>query len=898
MFRCRNLIAWSHPWRFHFWKPIAWATFLAITLPCWEVLVGVPLTLAQQDSNSNTGDAAQTEPARQTVDFNRDIRPILAENCFYCHGQDANQRQADLRLDQRDAAIEMMAIVPGDLQESQLMQRIISDDPDLLMPPATSNRHLSEEQKEILRQWIQQGAEYEVHWAFQNPTRPALPEVREETWCRTPIDRFVLSQLESISLAPSLEAERTTLIKRLYADLIGLPPSPEQVRSFVADPDPLAYEKLVDQLLDDPHYGERMALPWLDAARYADSNGFQQDGDHWQWIWRDQLVRLLNENQPFDEFTIWQLAGDLLPDATEQQKIASGFNRNHMLNGEGGAIAEEQRWVNLFDRVDTTATTWLGLTMACAQCHDHKYDPITQTEYYQFLDAFNRVPERGVPRYYSSRIRLDDPVLELPTEENSQRIAELEKQLQQHQEILNQATENAFEGWLAAIPQSDQAALQHAVYAEAKPEVLEIVSTAVEQRSAMQQEQLRTFLRQYFDQKVVGGLSKLSGLNDRNRVRDQLNGYRADQIPRVMVMSDGQPRETHRLDRGQYLSPLEKVQFGTPAFLPPLTEAAAGGNRLDLARWLVSDQHPLTARVQVNRMWQYFFGQGLVKTSEDFGVQSSFPLHRELLDWLAVEFRQQGWDVKAVQRQILLSATYRQDSHVSAAAAQRDPANEYFSRAARIRMPAMILRDWALAASGLLNGDMGGAPVYPYQPDNVWESLAITKERDFTYPESSGAQLYRRSLYSFWRRTVGPANMFDSSNRQTCRVRAPITSTPLHALTTLNDPTWVEAARHLAGTTLLQHRSEGSEQAFDYRAAIRAAIFQVLCRPAAEQEVEKLLTSFERWTEKYQQQADQASELLNVGASEREPAIPQAEHAAMTVTCLTILNLDEALTRE
>ena len=359
--------------------------------------------------------------APSALDFNRDIRPVLAENCFYCHGQDANKRQAELRLDVRDAAIEAGAIVPRDTGSSELVERINSDDPQKLMPPRKSNRRLSAAQKKLLERWISEGAVYAKHWADVTPKRPDEPQVRRDDWVRNPIDRFVLAKLETRGLGPSPEADRATLIKRLSIDLLGLPPSPEEVDRFVGDPGLMAYDKLVDRLLASPNYGERMALGWLDAGRYADSNGFQQDGDTWQWIWRDWVVRAMNQGLPFDQFTIWQLAGDLLPDATIDQKIASGFNRNHLLNGEGGAIPEEQRFVILFDRIDTTATTWLGLTMACAQCHDHKFDPITQRDYYSLLDAFNRVPESGMPQSFSARIRVAAPFIELPTAEKQAR---------------------------------------------------------------------------------------------------------------------------------------------------------------------------------------------------------------------------------------------------------------------------------------------------------------------------------------------------------------------------------------------------------------------------------------------------------------------------------------------
>jgi hypothetical protein len=367
--------------------------------------------------------------SEKTVDFNRDVRPILSENCFYCHGQDASKRKAGLRLDERPSAIEAGAIVPKDLAASELVKRIDADNLGKRMPPPKSNRKLSAEQKKILKQWIEEGAEYATHWAFVAPVRPALPKVKRQDWVKNPIDAFVLARLEAEGLSPSPEADRVTLIRRLCADLTGIPPTPQEVDAFVADRDERAYEKLVDRLLASKHYGERLALPWLDTARYADSNGFQQDGDTWQWIWRDWVVKALNDDLPFDQFTVWQLAGDLLPNATLEQKIASGFNRNHLLNGEGGAIAEEQRFVNLFDRMDTTSTTWLGLTMACAQCHDHKYDPITMRDYYSLMDAFNRVPESGTPQRFSARIRVAAPFIEIPTEENKAKILEYEKQL-------------------------------------------------------------------------------------------------------------------------------------------------------------------------------------------------------------------------------------------------------------------------------------------------------------------------------------------------------------------------------------------------------------------------------------------------------------------------------------
>lgn len=828
--------------------------------------------------------------AADKIDFNRDIRPILSENCFYCHGQDANKREADLRLDVRTDALEHNAFEPGNPEASLLIERIVSDDADIQMPPPKSNRRLTDEQKELLRQWIAGGAEYLPHWAFATPVRPDPPAVNLVQWNLSPIDRFVLAKLEELGITPSPVAQRTTLIKRLSIDLTGLPPSVAEVDAFVSDEADDAYDRLVDRMLASPRYGERLSLSWLDAARYADSNGFQQDGDTWQWLWRDWVVRALNADLPFDQFTTWQLAGDLLPEATDDQKIASGFNRNHLLNGEGGAIAEEQRFVNLFDRIDTTATTWLGLTMACAQCHDHKYDPITQKDYYSLLDAFNRVPESGTPQRFSSRIRVAPPVLELPTAENTAHIAQLSARFEAIEGPAKVQSEAAFAGWSAAIatqlsPQSPPEAFKG--LAERVSELLRI---AENDRSAEQRKELEAALRKHFNEKVRSTLAtKLPDVAKLDALKKELADYKGDQIPRVMIMSDDKPRETAILDRGEYLKPTEKVSFAPPAFLPPLPTGSPA-NRLGLAQWLVAPEHPLTARVQVNRAWQHFFGAGIVKTTEDFGVQSEYPIHGSLLDWLAVEFRENAWSVKKLHRQIVLSQTYRQSSRVSPELRSLDGDNKLFARASRFRMPSLVLRDWALATSGLLETRTGGVPVYPYQPEAVWEALAITKERDFTYPESTGRDLYRRSLYTFWRRTVGPSNMFDAANRQTCRVRQSSTSTPLHALTTLNDPTWVEAARMLA-EQLMHQSSNVSDQ-------LSHAARRVLCRQASAREQAMFQRAYDKQLEVYRYDTAASEALLGVGATKRDSQLPLAEHAALTQTCLALFNLDEALTRE
>jgi Protein of unknown function (DUF1553)/Protein of unknown function (DUF1549) len=639
-------------------------------------------------------------------------------------------------------------------------------------------------------------------------------------------------------------------------------------------------------LMQSEHYGERMALPWLDAARYADSNGFQQDGDTWQWMWRDWVVKALNENLPFDKFTIWQLAGDLLPDATLEQKIASGFNRNHLLNGEGGAIAEEQRFVILFDRIDTTATTFLGLTMACAQCHDHKYDPITQRDYYSLMDAFNRVPESGTPQYFSSRIRVGNPVIEVPTDEVIKKRDEFDSRIGELEKSTNPLIDAAFHGWRAGLFADGRPTEGNGL-----PEVVtNLLKKEEKDRTDEDKKAIETELRKHFDQKVRDTLGdRIPSITQLNDVRRQRGEYLNDQMPRPMIMSDSQPRDTHILTRGEYLNPSEKVTFATPAFLPSMQNELPK-NRLGFAQWLVSAEQPLTARVQVNRMWQHFFGSGIVKTAEDFGVQSEYPLHLDLLNWLAVDFRENGWDMKRLNRLIVTSATYRQSSKLPESLKVADPENRLYARAVRMRMPAMVLRDWALAACEQIDARVGGKPVYPYQPADIWESLAITKERDFTYPASSGQDLYRRSLYTFWRRTVGPANMFDASSRQTCKVRLSQTSTPLHALTTLNDPTWVEAARLLAEKSMQKQPDLPQQLQYVFR--------RVLCREATPSELVKLTNAWDKQFAIFSQDAKSATELVSVGPAPRDLTLEPAKHAAMTAVCLAIYNLDEALTRE
>ena len=785
------------------------------------------------------------------VDFARDVQPILRARCESCHS--GSNPAGGLDVSSFQALVKSSTIVPNRSAESRFVRRIQGHG-GTRMPLGFAP--LSDHDEAIIAAWIDAGAKPSIaraaHWAYVAPKRPRLPNVRASN----PIDKFVLARLQKEGLKPSPAADRVTLIRRVTLDLIGLPPTPAEVDAFVNDRSPNAYEKVVDRLFANPHYGERMALPWLDAARYADSNGFQQDGDTFQWVWRDWVVRALNANMPFDQFTTEQLAGDLLPHPTTDQLVATAFNRNHMLNGEGGAIPEEQRNVVMFDRVDTTATTWLGLTMTCARCHDHKYDPLSQRDYYSMMAYFNNVPESGVPTgnvpYY-----LAEPTIPVPTAEQLETIKGIESEMAavDAQIVREEQTESYMAAFAEFMTQSkapvDVAKLKAAFQAATKDENLKAI----------------------YARKVA--LAKQLG---------EVKGA----YPKVMVMSDAKPRQTNIYSRGNYEYPTDKVSPTTPAALPIMKDAPA--NRLGLAKWIVSPQNPLTSRVQVNRYWQLFFGKGLVKTPENFGVQSEPPTQPQLLDWLAVEFRESGWNVKRLQKLIVMSATYRQSSKVSKELLVTDPENRFLARGARFRMSSLLLRDIALASSGLLNSKLGGKPVYPYQPENIWGGLAITDERDFAYPQSKGEDLFRRSIYTFWRRTVAPGNMFDTSSRQVCTVRPSSTSTPLHALTMMNDVTWNEAGRALGERAMRVTKEPSKRLAFAFR--------QVCSRYPTAPELAILKRSLARAEKVFGSDARAAKAFVSQGATAMDSTRDVREDAAYAAVCAAIFNLDEAMTRE
>ncbi|WP_395738889.1 PSD1 and planctomycete cytochrome C domain-containing protein [Prosthecobacter sp.] len=798
--------------------------------------------------------------AAAPVDFSRDIQPILSDKCYFCHGPDAKERKGDLRLDvEKDAkALKdgVAAVKPGNSHDSSMIGRIFSTDPDEVMPTPKSNRTLTAAQKQLLKQWIDEGAKWGTHWAFERIERPKVPDVG----VKHPIDAFVRAKLAEKGMQPSPQADAVTLLRRVSLDLTGLPPKADDLKQD--------YARAVERLLDSPRFGERWAWDWLDAARYADTNGYQGDPERTMWPWRDWVVRAINANMPYDQFTVWQLAGDLLPGATPEQKLATGFNRNHMINGEGGRIAEETRVENVMDRVETTSTVWLGLTMGCSKCHDHKFDPLTMRDYYGLYDVFNQTSEDGRGRSGQAA-----PAMDISTP------AELERVKKTTAAVSAVAQEvEAFE--LKKFPREAGKPLTESD-AIKLPGNLPSYIAKTEPKNRGVDPLLEAV--NYFKDKDAGYTKLLQKLL--NAVRARVSATNA--VTKVMVMDTlPVPRETFTLEKGAYDKPTTtKVSFNVPASLTAM-KADAPRNRLGLAQWIVNRDNPLTARVTVNRFWQAFFGVGLVKTAEDFGLQGEVPPQRELLDWLAAEFIESGWDVKALMRLIVTSETYRQSSKIREA--QADPENRYLSRGPRFRMPSWMLRDQALFVSGLLEDQLGGPAVKPYQPEGIWEEATFGKK---SYVQDHGAALYRRTLYVFWRRIVGPTMLFDNSARQTCVIKATRTNTPLQALVTLNDVTYVEAARALAQRVLLANPGNAD-------AALTQAFQSVTCREPSVAEAALLKVQLGKL--KAQQAADPAAaaKLLHVGESKRDESIEVTEHASWTGLCLMLLNLDEAVTKE
>ncbi len=809
---------------------------------------------------------AASPAAAEPIDFSRQVLPLLSDKCFKCHGPDEANRQADLRLDQEEGA--SAAIVSGKSAESELFRRITTSDVDERMPPADSNLTLTAEQIATIKQWIDEGARWGGHWSLVPPSRPALPtggKFAEQA--ANPIDAFLLARLEKEGLTPSPRAPRPTLIRRLSLDLTGLPPTPQDVDTFVADQSPDADERLVDRLMASPAYGERMAWDWLDAARYADSNGYQGDSERTMWPWRDWVASAFNRNLPLDEFTVWQLAGDLLPGATEEQILATGFCRNHMINGEGGRIAEENRIDYVMDMSETMGTVWLGLTFNCCRCHDHKFDSLTKRDYYSLFAFFNQTPVDG-----GGGNPQTPPVIEVATAEQKQQLANANA-------AINAAAAELADVEKQRYPRDEGKQADESQEAAGLPDnIKSILKIAPQSRNRKQLEELEKHHEKDAAEYAAAVRKVREAIDRRDGVQRS--------IPRVMVMADmPPPRKTFLLDKGLYDKPQDEISAATPVNLPPLPDDAPR-NRFALARWLVAPENPLTARVMANRFWQQFFGIGLVKTAEDFGVQGERPVHPELLDRLAVELAQ-GWDMKRLVRMFVTSHAYRQSSKLTPEAADRDPENRLLARAPRYRLPAWMIRDQALAASGLLVRQIGGPPVKPYQPEGVWEEATFGNKR---YEPDSGASLYRRSVYTFWRRIVGPTMFFDSAARQVCTVKQARTNTPLHSLATLNDVTYVEAARVLAEQVLAGGGSD--EERID------ALVRRILARSAQVEESQILLAALARLREAYRADVPAAEKLLKVGQSPRGASLDPVEHAAWTALTGAVFNLDEALTKE
>ena len=831
-------------------RPAIASLFLGLAVPCW---------------------------AADEVDFSREIRPILSENCAFCHGPDERTREAGLRLDLADGA--WSVIEKESSEQSELIQRVVSDDPDEVMPPPDSNRSLTENQIELLRQWVDQGAAWEQHWSFQPIEAPHVPSVaaHENAPIRNPIDAFVQKELAQRGIGPAPQADRRTLIRRLSLDLTGLPPTPEQVEAFVRDPRPGAYRRLVDRLLASPSFGERMAWNWLDAARYADTNGYQGDRERTMWPWRDWVVDAWNRNLPYDQFTVWQIAGDLLPQSTFEQKLATAFCRNHMINGEGGRIAEENRVEYVMDITETVGTIWLGMTLNCCRCHDHKYDPITNREYYQLFAFFNQTPVDGRGGNPQT-----PPVLAAPSPQQSERLAAFEYQLAPLDREISSVRESV-------APR--QAAWEASLSDECE-QLSGTIRIPPDQRSEAE--------RDLVSEAHLEDIPEYRVLKKRRQELVRQSEELRASLPQVMVMQDlPQPRSTFMLTRGLYNQPTDEVQAGLPACFPsPEAFVAASGdamNRLTLARWLVDSDNPLTPRVTVNRFWQQFFGMGLVKTTEDFGAQGEIPVHRDLINWLAWRFRADGWDVKELVRLMVTSHTYRQSSQVlDDEAYQSDPENRLLARGARFRMPSWMLRDQALFVSGLLSPHRGGPAVNTYQPPGVWEEASFGKK---TYQRDKGEALYRRSLYVFWRRIIAPTMFFDSASRQTCTVKVSRTNTPLHALQTFNGVAYVEAARVLAESVLAASGVAGPV-AGDESQVLERVMRRVLGRPPSDREEVILLRGLQRSRDEFGEHPQQARLLLDVGESPRDDSLDPLEHAAWTALCLAVLNLDETLNRE
>jgi mono/diheme cytochrome c family protein len=781
------------------------------------------------------------------VSFNRDVRPLLSDRCFACHGPDAHERKSKLRLDQPDGDDgayrthdDATAIVPGSVEKSELWYRITTTDADDLMPPAKSQKKpLSAEEQAIIKSWIESGATFDDFWAFVPPTSPAVPEVKNRDWSHDPIDLHVLHRLETEGRQPSAEADKRTLIRRVTFDLTGLPPSRDEVQAFLADKSPKAYEALVDRLLSRKQYGEHMARYWLDLVRFADTNGMHKDFYRNFVAYRDWVIRAFNDNLGYDDFVRYQLAGDLYPDATDEQLVASGFNRLHLIIDRGTALPEESFYKNVVDRVTAVGTAFMGMTVHCATCHDHKYDPIKQKDFYSLFAFFNNLDAE--PETESTpKNGLQQPFISMPAPEQSEKLDELDSrmaELERAAEIMKQGAEVA-----ASEP-------------ELKAQLDQLTSEFAAKRDSLKKE------------------------------RDQIDS----KVMRAMVMKErDEIRPAHIMIRGQYDAPGELVERNTPGFLPAMKVTGDIPSRMDLANWFVASENPLTARVAVNRFWQQFFGLGLVKTSEDLGAQGEVPSHPELLDYLAVSFVESGWDIRAMVKQIVMSRTYRQSSVAAPEQFARDPENRMLARGSRFRMDAEMIRDQILATSGLLSDTMYGKSVKPPQPDGLWAAVTMIGER---FEPDSGESIYRRSVYTYWKRAMPPPQMtiFNAPARDACVARRERTNTPSQALLLLNESEYLKAARKLA-QELLKPPPGDAARRIDY------AYETVTSKLPDDKERAIFQKLLEDLREGYLKTPTLADEICS--GVELEDPNKKAELAAWTVFVNTLYNLDITKTRE
>jgi hypothetical protein len=808
------------------------------------------------------------------VRFARDVLPVLSANCFTCHGPDEKTRKAGLRLDLGETAMKKLksgsrAVVPGDVKNSELIARILSSDPDERMPPASTKKSLKDSEKALLKRWIEQGAEYQKHWAFVAPKRPALPTVRNSAWPRNPIDRFVLARLEKEGLRPAPEADRYTLARRVTLDLTGLPPTIDAVDRFVNDRSPDAYEKFVDEVLRSPAYGERWAQVWLDLARYADSNGYATDAPRTIWKYRDWVIDAFNANMPFDEFTIEQIAGDLLPNATQQQIVATAFHRNTLTNDEGGTSDEEFRAAAVVDRVNTTLQVWMGITMACANCHDHKYDPITQEEYFRVYAIFNQTEDSDKSD--------NSPLLSSLTPEEQKRKTKLETDLAALDKDLLKPS--------AELDSKQQQWEKDSKSTKVPANIKTILAVEDGKRNAAQKAELKKYFRSIAPE-LKETQTQLAAF------KKQLAAIQEIKTPIMKELPEGKKRVTKIHIRGNFLTEGKQVTPGLPAVFPPL--AALPANRLGLSRWLVAQDNPLTARIAVDRFWQHVFGVGLVDTPDDFGIRGKLPNHPELLDWLATEWSSpapadMGWDVKKLLRMIVTSATYRQSSVVTPALVERDSDNKLFARGPRFRIPAEVIRDQALFVSGLLSPKMHGPSVRPVRP-RLGLTAAFGGGTD--WEPSPGEDRHRRALYTQWRRTSPYPSMttFDAPSRNVCTVTRPRTNTPLQALVTLNDPVYVETAQAL-GRRMVKDGgiSVESRVTFGFRLCV--------ARPPQPTELQRLTSLFAQARDRFAQSKDEATKLATDPLGPLPAGMDAADQAAWTLVANVLLNLDETFAK-